>query len=116
MTEMAGGVRNMRRSASSSGRLDGRLSTSTTAERSGGPTKWGVSTSEVGEGIDMRVAVAARVVAAGRVAKSGEQLSTVQLLRGVVMARVVSGSSIGRATLSSTTTERVVMASMVNSE
>ena len=79
------GVRNMR-SASSSGRLDGRLSTSTTAERSGGPTKWGVSTSEVGEGIDIRVAVVLRVAAVGRVVKSGEQLSTVQLLRGVVMA------------------------------
>ena len=40
--------------------------------------KWGVSTSEVGEGINVRVAAAARVVAAarivaaGRVAKSGE--------------------------------------------
>jgi len=99
------GARNMR-SAISGGRLDGRLSASTTAERTWGPTKWGVSTSEVGEGIDMRVVAAVRVAAAGRVAKSGEQLSTVQPLRGVVMARVVSSSSIGGDTLSSTTAER----------
>ena len=100
------GVRNMRRSASSGGRLDGRLSASTTAKRTGGPTEWGVSTSEVGEGIDMRVVVVARVAAVGKGARSGEQISAVQPLRGVVMARVVSGSSVGGATLSSTTTER----------
>jgi len=56
--------------------------------------KWGVSTSEVGGGIDMRVAVEARVAAvamiaaARRVVKSGEQLSTVQLLRGVTVSMV----------------------------
>ena len=56
--------------------------------------KWGVSTSEVGEGVNVRVAAAARVaavamiVAAGRVAKLGEQLSTVQLLRGVMVSMV----------------------------
>ena len=38
--------------------------------------------------------------------KSGEQLSAVQPLREVVTARVVSGSGIRGATLSSTTTER----------
>ena len=54
----------------------------------------------------MRVVATARVAAAGRVAKSGEQLSTVQPLRGVVMVRVVSGSGVGGATLSSTTTDR----------
>ena len=82
------GARNMR-SAISGGRLDGRLSASTTAERTRGPKKWGVSTSEVGEGINVRVAVAVRVaavvrvvvvvrvMAAGRVVKSGEKLSAV---------------------------------------
>ena len=44
------------------------------------------------EGIDMRVAAAVRVAAVGRVVKSGEQLSAVQLLRGVVTVSVVSGS------------------------
>ena len=38
----------------------------------------------------VRVAAAARIAAVGRVAKSGEQFSAVQLLRGVVMASVVS--------------------------
>src|SRR5882724_10815399 len=79
------GVRNMRRSTSSGGRLDGRLSASTTAKRTGGPTEWGVSTSEVGEGINVRVVAEARVVAVGKVVKSGEKLSTIQPLRGVVM-------------------------------
>jgi len=65
----------------------------------------------------VRVAVAARVAAAawiaavGRVAKSGEQLSAVQPLRGVVMASVVSSSGKLGEQLSV-----VVMASMVNSE
>ena len=96
----------MRRSTSSSGRLDDRLSASTTTKRTGGPTEWGVSTSQVGEGINVRVVAAARVAAVGKVAKSGEQLSAVQLLRGVVMARVVSGSGVRGATISSTTAER----------
>ena len=58
----------------------------------------------------MRAVVVARVVAVGKVVKSGEQLSAVQLLRGVVMASVVSGSrkssEVRGETLSSTTAER----------
>ena len=57
-----------------------------------------------------RVAAAARIAAAGRVAKLGEQLSTVQPLRGVVVESEDSdsgkSSEVGGATLCSTTTER----------
>ena len=60
--------------------------------------KWGVSTSDVGEGIDVRVVAAARVAAVarieavGKVVKLGEQLSAVQPLRGVVTVSMVSSS------------------------
>ena len=64
--------------------------------------------------------VRVRTAAAGSVAKSEEQLSTVQPWRGVVTASVVSGSrkssEVGGATLCSTTTERVVTERVVNGE
>src|SRR5882724_896211 len=110
------GARNMRKSASSGGRLDGRLSTSTTAKRTGGPTEWGVSTSDVGEGIDMRVAAAARVVAVGKVAKSGEKLSAVQLLRGVVMESGERQQRWGSHSQQYNPLRGVVMVSVVNGE
>jgi len=86
------------------------------AKRTGGPTEWGVSTSEVGEGIDVRVVVAARVAAAGKVAKSGEKLSAVQPLRGVVTESGEQQRRRGSHSQQYNPLRGVVMVSVVNGE
>ena len=86
------------------------------AKRTGGPTQWGVSTSEVGEGIDVRVVAAARVAAVGKVAKSGEKLSAVQPLRGVVTESGEQQRRRGSHSQQYNPLRGVVMVSVVNGE
>ena len=85
-------------------------------QRELGVQQSGVSTSDVGEGIDMRVAAAARVAAAGKVAKSGEKLSAVQPLRGVVTESGERQQRRGSHSQQYNPLRGVVMASMVNGE